>query len=435
MKKKQQLIKNITTNQNKKLIEQFTKNLKAIDSYVTKTKQLNKLKNELKSFQNDKNSSIKKINETIEKEENKIPLISFEEQIEKIKDLVKTYENEIIKLNEINNKIKQNFIEQGIKGDIVTLLEQTKNYQDEINKLNEKFKEVEKKENDLNEKFREIEELIFSIEKDYNNYKNEVINKWQNLKNGKDEWSDNQKDLIKKLLKDIEIEAEEIFEIDKFYELLVSSGMLNMMKFRPTKEKSQMNRIKEFFNIKNKYDYKKFLKNELATPEQLLFKDLIDSDFFNKEGAREFLKLLILDFYRYWKVITKPKYKNKESYQLSAGMKGTMFLCIKLATDPFMKPFIFDQPEDDLDNDFIVNELVPIFKEIKKYRQVIIATHNANLVVNADAEQVIIAENNNEELSYISGSIENPLIREQICNILEGGQEAFENRKNKYNFK
>jgi len=83
---------------------------------------------------------------------------------------------------------------------------------------------------------------------------------------------------------------------------------------------------------------------------------------------------------------------------------------MKLATDPFGSPFVFDQPEDDLDNRFIMTELVPLFRKIKKYRQVIIATHNANLVVNADAEQVIVANNEEEELSYISGSIENTSI-------------------------
>jgi DNA repair ATPase RecN len=73
-------------------------------------------------------------------------------------------------------------------------------------------------------------------------------------------------------------------------------------------------------------------------------------------------------------------------------------------------------------------------KKIKKYRQVIIVTHNANLVVNADAEQVIVAKNNDEILQYESGSIENISIREQICNILEGGKDAFNKREQKYGF-
>lgn len=109
-----------------------------------------------------------------------------------------------------------------------------------------------------------------------------------------------------------------------------------------------------------------------------------------------------------------------------------MYVCLKLATDSFLKPFIFDQPEDDLDNNFIMNELVPLFRKIKKYRQVIIVNHNANLVVNADAELVIVAENNDENISCKSGSIENPNVGEQICQILEGGKEAFEKSEKKY---
>jgi len=71
----------------------------------------------------------------------------------------------------------------------------------------------------------------------------------------------------------------------------------------------------------------------------------------------------------------------------------------------------------------------------KKYRQVIIATHNANLVVNADAEQVIIAKNDSEKLSYVSGSLENHEIRSKICDVLEGGKEAFRKREQKYGFR
>lgn len=104
-----------------------------------------------------------------------------------------------------------------------------------------------------------------------------------------------------------------------------------------------------------------------------------------------------------------------------------------MANSAFSVPLIFDQPEDDLDNEFIVEDLIDIFKELKKYRQIIIVTHNANLVVNADAEQVIIAQNQNETLSYYSGSLENLDIQNKVCKILEGGKSAFEQRKNKYN--
>ncbi len=108
---------------------------------------------------------------------------------------------------------------------------------------------------------------------------------------------------------------------------------------------------------------------------------------------------------KYVQVIPKITVEGKNLNELSAGQKGTFYLCLKLATQLFSGPIIFDQPEDDLDNDFITNQLIDLFKDIKKYRQVIIVSHNANLVVNADSEQVIIANNNQENLSYSSGSL------------------------------
>jgi len=120
--------------------------------------------------------------------------------------------------------------------------------------------------------------------------------------------------------------------------------------------------------------------------------------------------------------------------RLSVGQKGTVYLCLKLATQPFAQPLIFDQPEDDLDNEFIIKELVAIFRGIKRFRQVIVVTHNANLVVNADSEQVVVAINDDGCLTYKSGSLEDPVINSAIRRILEGGDEAFRRREQKYHF-
>ena len=73
-----------------------------------------------------------------------------------------------------------------------------------------------------------------------------------------------------------------------------------------------------------------------------------------------------------------------------------------------------------------------MFTDIKKFRQVIIVSHNANLVVNADSEQIIIANNELGNLTYKTGSLENEEINTNICRILEGGEFAFEKRKKKY---
>ena len=97
-------------------------------------------------------------------------------------------------------------------------------------------------------------------------------------------------------------------------------------------------------------------------------------------------------------------------------------------------PIILDQPEDHIDNNFISSDLVPVLREAKKERQIIIVTHNANLVVNGDAEQVIVAKHKGGKIKYEPGSIENRAIRREIAELLEGGQEAFEKRERKYAF-
>ncbi len=185
----------------------------------------------------------------------------------------------------------------------------------------------------------------------------------------------------------------------------------------------------------------RLIKNEavisLEDGMPITLKQLIDRDgYFVADGQGKLLSTLFLqeNVNEYVRVLSKSTYKNKEPFELSVGQRGTFYVCLKLATDTFGLPFVFDQPEDDLDNDFIMNELVPIFMDIKKYRQVIIVTHNANLCVNADADQVIVASNEDEILSYASGALENPEIRESVYNILEGGMEAFLKREQKYAF-
>lgn len=116
--------------------------------------------------------------------------------------------------------------------------------------------------------------------------------------------------------------------------------------------------------------------------------------------------------------------------KLSIGQKGTVLLKIFLAEG--RSPVLIDQPEENLDNRFIYEALVGAFRSAKKKRQVIIATHNANLVVNTDAEQVIVADYTNNRISYRAGAIENPAVRKEITTLLEGGEEAFMRREMKY---
>ena len=122
-------------------------------------------------------------------------------------------------------------------------------------------------------------------------------------------------------------------------------------------------------------------------------------------------------------------------------------------------PVLIDQPEDDLDNRSIYDELSKAIRQKKIQRQIIVVTHNANIVLNGDAELVIVANrdgvgtpNSHQNpqtyrFEYRGGAIEEKAakgeaknagvlyskgIQEHICEILEGGKEAFEMRQHKY---
>lgn len=106
-----------------------------------------------------------------------------------------------------------------------------------------------------------------------------------------------------------------------------------------------------------------------------------------------------------------------------------------LLLDKDDKPLIIDQPEDNLDNHSVAKILVPFIMRAKKKRQIIMVTHNPNLAVFADAEQIIyvdIDKKNENSFSFKSGSIENKEINECIVKVLEGTMPAFNKRKDKY---
>jgi ABC-type lipoprotein export system ATPase subunit len=121
--------------------------------------------------------------------------------------------------------------------------------------------------------------------------------------------------------------------------------------------------------------------------------------------------------------------------KLSPGQRGALLLIFYLLVDKDPCPIVLDQPEENLDNQTVFSLLVPIIKEAKNRRQVIMVTHNANLAVTCDAEQVIHASfvrSDGNKISYVSGAIENPSINKLVIDVLEGTRPAFENRSEKY---
>lgn len=118
--------------------------------------------------------------------------------------------------------------------------------------------------------------------------------------------------------------------------------------------------------------------------------------------------------------------------QLSPGEKGTLLLMFYLLVDPGRTPLLLDQPDDNLDNHTIKELLVPAIKEAANRRQVVVVTHNPNVAIVADADQVIVAERDGERFGYRSGAIEDEPINLSAVDVLEGTWPAFDNRHTKY---
>jgi energy-coupling factor transporter ATP-binding protein EcfA2 len=118
--------------------------------------------------------------------------------------------------------------------------------------------------------------------------------------------------------------------------------------------------------------------------------------------------------------------------RLSPGSRGIVLLLLYLAVDQEESdPLIIDQPEENLDPMSVFSELVGLFRSASYRRQIIMVTHNANLVVNTDVDQVIVAhcgeleEGRLPNFSYTLGGLEDPAIRKEVCDVLEGGEDAF----------
>lgn len=130
-----------------------------------------------------------------------------------------------------------------------------------------------------------------------------------------------------------------------------------------------------------------------------------------------------------WRPDSKKEFKLLKN--CSIGERGTALLSVILIVG--IEPLIIDQPEDDLDHFYLYKTLTSVIKEVKKRRQLIFATHDANIVINGDAELIfIVATEDGKFGSIIPTSIENSDIRERIMDILEGGKTAFRKRREKY---
>lgn len=373
------------------------------------------LKNKIEEESKELNSEISKLNSDFMELgiSVNIPPIDLQPQLEATYHAQKLIES---KIKEIKNQIKEKEQEldrlSGIEKTHANLLKEIEKIKIEINLLTNRIEDINKKKiqiQELDEKRREkYEEFIRKHIKLKSCYE-KIIEKFSKDKD--------------KILSNIDFKSNIFFDQTKFEENL--EEILDLRRVPPTQIRELSAKLNNVINS-NIDELKSKIEEYITYAFKL--KEFLKGK--GKGKTRTNLDFYNLIFGNYFSLNTEIFFNRIPMEKLSMGQKGTVLLKIFLAEGDH--PLIIDQPEENLDNKFVYEDLVSAFREAKKKRQVIIATHNANLVVNTDAEQVIVAEFKNNKISYKSGSIENREIRNDITLLLEGGKEAFKRREEKY---
>jgi energy-coupling factor transporter ATP-binding protein EcfA2 len=243
--------------------------------------------------------------------------------------------------------------------------------------------------------------------------------------------------------RNLTLTATPIFEVSKFTDAIAS--VINMQTYLEN----------QFPNCGFSASDYKYSDNHIHNIENILSNIINDEkrfQNFKKSGNIEELLRAVLKNCNY---IDFDIIKDGDSLQdMSEGKKGIVVLQLYLSLSKSDCPILIDQPEDNLDNRTVYIELNDYIKQCKQRRQIIMVSHNANLVVNTDAENVIVANQDGEDgkdnkeykFEYVNGALENTFInsnekgvlyqkgiKEHVCEILEGGMDAFKKREEKYN--
>jgi len=349
---------------------------------------------------------------------------NFQKEWEHIIDDISNQNNDVKKRN--NEQITQIHANQFyIKG--IETIKNNKQYVE----IEEKLKIQKGKLSDISQIKKEIEELrlqynscITSINlsnRDYLNKINEI------------------KDTLNISRDKLEIKAEATLRLTDYKKLLNSS--INLQGYQGQEiVYENIASFEDFFKSVNNL-FSKLLKNEVT----------LKGGYSAIELAKEILAM------NFFEITYKINYDTDTFQTMSEGKKAFVVLMLLLDFSNRDCPILIDQPEDDLDNRAIYTDLVKYLVRKKKERQIILVTHNPNIVVGADSELIIVANQNGMDtpninsckFQYLSGSLENTKsfdstvkfvleskgIREHVCEILEGGTEAFENREKKYGLK
>lgn len=416
IKKYSDFITNITSEQNKKKLESYKNRVGKLNSVNTWIETVQQFISKINLFSAETNETITSWNEKFNTWHIDIPHIDTQNTVKYISEEL------IPRLLETQKRIQKEIVDtknefKDYKGDLTTLLSNVSVYQNKVSELYKQIETITSEE----AKYKDITNEIFKnlgveIKNDIESYTRLIEQKWNEFKG-----NDIPIDPKKKALLDLILQENLNVSVDIHFD---SSKMYSMLLEKLDGRSYNEEKIKRILNIETLEDFYDFVSQ--STDHNIFGSEI-------KDDLRG--RLLELFFKRYTQFITHDvnvTLAGKSITKLSFGQQGTIYLRLQIAANMFSETIIYDQPEDDLDNSFITSELISIFKTIKQYRQIIIVSHNANLVVNSDSEQVIIAQNEDGQLKYKSGALEDPDINNEVCQILEGGKFAFEKRERKY---
>lgn len=353
-----------------------------------------------------------------------ICLSKLEKEIEKLKgELSAPYKKYQEYLEKLKKWDKEKLLIEGDENKLLTI----KWYDSQIKYINEQLPTFIKEQRESR-----IKKTINIIEK-----KKELVNIYYKLK----ESVDNKITGYKGILKDYDINIDVALKLNiKFTDIFLSYINQNKNGSFYQKDQGKIRTEKIIENI----DFKE-IKNLQHFLEEIILNLEIDKRKEHNNATRYINEQIntdnILDFYNYLFSVNylEPSYElklgDKHISELSPGEKGAMLIVFYLMLDKDNIPLIIDQPEENLDNESIYKILVHFIKETKKRRQVILVTHNPNLAIVGDSEQIIyvsIDKKNNNKFNSESGAIENVKINKYASKILEGTIKAFDIRRLKY---
>ncbi len=337
---------------------------------------------------------------------------SDEENIEKLESEQQILRQEIVEFLKEKGVIDENI------GDLERANYQLVGIEKEIADLEREIKEITNK----------IEGFSYGdIDKNIEEFKNQINKELSKINSAFEEISQNHKEV-----KPITIKYrlnEDIFEgVFEDFDKWVDKG------FNTQKHQSKIKEYLKEIELKNvtSMQHAGFIEEFYGSIDnkKAAFYETM-KDIFDKEIHFQIYRLLILKHLRNVEKykIFEVRYDKRVLNETSFGQKCTAVLVVLLSLGN--NPIIIDEPEAHLDSALIANYLVTLIKKQKQKRQIIFATHNANFVLNADAELIIQLKNENNKIVAQSFMIESDKYKEDLLK-LEGGEKAFKDRERKY---